>query len=521
MATVEDLENNKYFPQALNLGAEHRADTVVTTYVDGAAYFAAIADVLDGLGGPDDLLYITSWRLHTSMRLRPGGGGGGGELGDRLVDLDAKRVDVRAIVAIPRYSLGASGGSIWWSPWTSGSQLLRAAAAGSVLNKLKETVRDNIASVRWLRDAGPPLSRRVLIDWGGGFDSRHEKCTIAYSSTTGVLHAFVGGLDYALDRFSSEGHPGTPAFNYWHDLGVHLQGGAAEEVLKNFRTRWDETVTLPRRRYWYGGANIYNDNVDPKPPVLKPQSTAAPAGSHPDAGVRIWRSYGPLRVTAFTDTLSLPWQTLPPTGVSEVTVGMSAAIHAAKRYIYVEDQAVNPSQPALLYNHHRVLYPAFSSACADGVKVIFVTQGFAPEGIGISDATPNMSEEIWEWILADLTPKQQRNFALFYRKDTKVHSKLLIVDDEFVAVGSANLWDRSQLGDESEVHAAIVHPGGSASLVADLRVQLWREHLRPQLDGATDSHLRDLDISLGYFRTTWGLGTAADIPDSALVEITP
>jgi phosphatidylserine/phosphatidylglycerophosphate/cardiolipin synthase-like enzyme len=519
MATVEHLEDTKYFPAWLSLGAKHRADTVVTPYVDGTAYFAAIADVLQGLGGPDDLLYFTSWRLNTSLRLRPTPGEP--DLGDRLVDLDAKRVDVRAIVAIPRYSLGSSWGPITWNPTTWGPTLWRDASA--YLNPLKDTVRDNIASVQRLRDAG--LSRRVLIDWGGGFDSRHEKCTIAYSSTTGVLHAFVGGIDYATDRVASEGHLGTPLWNYWHDLGVHLQGGAAEEVLANFGTRWEETATLPPRRYWYSGIHLYNGDVDPKPPVLKPASTKAPAnsptGSYPDAGVRIWRSYGRLRVTGHLgDGLDLPWHSLPPTGVNEITVGLSTAIHAATRYIYVEDQGVNPSALLSLYNAHRVLYPAFMAACATGVvKVIFVTQGYSPEGIWISDATPDMSAEISLRILDGLTSEQQKNFAMFYRKDTKVHSKLIVVDDEFVAVGSANLWDRSQLGDESEVHAAIVHPGGSASLVADLRVRLWREHFGTP--AADDAKLRDLDISLGYFRDTWGSGTAGDVPASALIEIEP
>jgi len=69
------------------------------------------------------------------------------------------------------------------------------------------------------------------------------------------------------------------------------------------------------------------------------------------------------------------------------------------------------------------------------------------------------------------------------------------------------------------VNAAIVHPGRDASLVADLRVQLWREHLRPPPGAASDANLRKLDVSLGYFRDTWGSGRATDLPDSALVEV--
>ena len=75
------------------------------------------------------------------------------------------------------------------------------------------------------------------------------------------------------------------------------------------------------------------------------------------------------------------------------------------------------------------------------------------------------------------------------------------------------------VGDESEVTVAMVHPGGSRSLVADLRVRLWREHMRLPESASVDAGLRDLDNSLGYFRRQWGTGTTSTIPHSALDEV--
>lgn len=518
MATVEELEDTKYFPPLLKLGVKHRADTVVTTHVDGVAYFGAIADVLKTMGGPGDRLYITSWNLEPTLRPLAGES----DLTERLLSLAAAGADVRLIVAVPRYSLGPQGQSPI-SPDYWRTQRMKLGIA--------DVARVNIASVRALRstprNGPPPLEKRVLVDWGGGNDSRHEKCTIAYSATTGELHTFVGGLDFQPDRFADERHLGAPAVNWWHDGGIQLQGGAADAVLDNFWTRWVETETLPARRYWFGGiAELFNPAVEPKPPQLKPPTSplpgSTPAGSHSDAGVRIWRSYASLRVEeVLRDGGRLPWHTLPPTGVVEVSAGLVSAIDAAKRFIYVEDQTLNPSLPARVYNHHQVLFPVIAAACATDVKVIFVTQGYPGPGALAPwfDATPDMSTEIHALILDDLTVAQRRNFALFYLRDTKVHSKLVLVDDEFVSIGSANLWDRSQDGTESEVTAAVVHPGGSASLVADLRVQLWREHLRTSPTPAADAKLRDLGVSLGYFRTHWGTGTSGDIPNSALVEM--
>ena len=89
-----------------------------------------------------------------------------------------------------------------------------------------------------------------------------------------------------------------------------MQGGAAEEVLRNFWTRWDEAATLPSRNYWSGGQNKpYNPSIIAKPGELVPASAPKPvrtsSGSYGDAGARIWRSYGPQRITPLGDSLQL------------------------------------------------------------------------------------------------------------------------------------------------------------------------------------------------------------------------
>src|SRR5262249_11886581 len=139
----------------------------------------------------------------------------------------------------------------------------------------------------------------------------------------------------------------------------------------------------------------------------------------------------------------LPWHTLPSAGVREVRDGLVSAISAAKRFIYVEDQTLNPSDVAVaLYTHHEELYEFVSAACSNDVRVVFVTQGYDPAvPLRSTDAPPGMSSEIRLWILQSLTAAQRRNFALFYLRDTKVHTKLVLVDDEFVSIGSANFWD--------------------------------------------------------------------------------
>ena len=90
-----------------------------------------------------------------------------------------------------------------------------------------------------------------------------------------------------------------------------------------------------------------------------------------------------------------------------------------------------------------------------------------------------------------------------------MHAKLILIDDEFASIGSANFMDRSMQftfqGDDSELTAAAVSTG---TLVSDLRVQLWAEHLRVT-DPAALAEIRDLARSLGFWRPAWGSGLSS------------
>jgi phosphatidylserine/phosphatidylglycerophosphate/cardiolipin synthase-like enzyme len=391
---------------------------------------------------------------------------------------------------------------------------------------VSEYTHQNIRAVTNLRFGlgitSKRIDGRVLMDWGGRADSRHEKSTIIYSSTTHELRAFIGGMDYAPDRMANELHT-TPAPLPWHDVGVELRGGAAMAVLKNFQTRWTETATLPSEHYWMdGGKWVFNSFVE-TPPPSQPTTVAPPvisAGAYAGSSVRILRSYEGIRAfSPWKNLKNLPWSTLPPAGIQEIQSALRQAILEATDYIYVEDQTLNRGIIEETYIKHHILYPIISVALARGVKVIFVSQGKAgPSEMPVSFT---MSNQIRDEILAPLNSAQRENFALYLIADTKVHSKVVLVDDEFASIGSANFWDRSMTGTESELNAAIVHPGGQNSLIADLRVRLWRGHLRVASNAGVDAELRDLRKSLGIWRSTWGWGITFPHPDSALREVTP
>jgi phosphatidylserine/phosphatidylglycerophosphate/cardiolipin synthase-like enzyme len=194
------------------------------------------------------------------MMLHPPGG-------DSLAAILARKaadyaVDVRIIVAAPRFSVGIEGRPVGIADVEHFLSIIGEVGFSNIVHK-------NIRAVRALRAADPagglPLFGRVLIDWGGLWDSRHEKSTVVYSANTNELRAFVGGMDFAPDRLSPEIH--TTA-KYWHDVGVELRGGAAASVLDNFVTRWTETASLPPRLFLFDGlAEKFNANIESTSPT--------------------------------------------------------------------------------------------------------------------------------------------------------------------------------------------------------------------------------------------------------------
>ncbi|OKL62359.1 hypothetical protein UA08_03055 [Talaromyces atroroseus] len=107
-----------------------------------------------------------------------------------------------------------------------------------------------------------------------------------------------------------------------------------------------------------------------------------------------------------------------------------------------------------------------------------------------------VSEEPWE---EDDPETEKQNFI---QEELYVHDKVCIVDDRIVICGSANINDRSQLGNRDSELAIVLEdtdmidstmngqPYRAARLAATLRRHLWREHLGlllPQEYDASDS----------------------------------
>ncbi|KAH7100350.1 phospholipase D/nuclease [Auriculariales sp. MPI-PUGE-AT-0066] len=115
---------------------------------------------------------------------------------------------------------------------------------------------------------------------------------------------------------------------------------------------------------------------------------------------------------------------------------------------------------------------------------------------GLRDDDP-VADSVAQHALGDSTGLLQEKWlgtaeeekAAFFTEQTYIHTKLMIVDDKRVIIGSANFNDRSQRGDGDSEIAIIVEDTDlfesrmdgqaymAARFAATLRRKLWREHL--------------------------------------------
>jgi phosphatidylserine/phosphatidylglycerophosphate/cardiolipin synthase-like enzyme len=277
--------------------------------------------------------------------------------------------------------------------------------------------------------------RCALDDHERPMHCHHEKTVVIDDSL-----AFVGGMDFTLlegDRFDSSAHPARAALG-WHDTGARIAGPAVTDVATHFQLRWREITgeSLP-----LADAIARAGDVDLQVVRTMPEHVYRGAER---GDFRILESY----VRAFK---------------------------AARRLIYVETQYLwSPEITDILAGKLR-------DPPSDDFRMVFVLPAHPTHG---GDNTRGVLAELVD---ADDGAGRALACTLYARAGRArdpiyVHSKLCIVDDEWLTVGSANLNDHSLFND-TELNV-VTH---DADVARRARLRLWEEHLEGNADGdATD-----------------------------------
>jgi phosphatidylserine/phosphatidylglycerophosphate/cardiolipin synthase-like enzyme len=265
----------------------------------------------------------------------------------------------------------------------------------------------------------------------------HEKLVIVDDEV-----AFVGGIDLtalAGDRYDQSDHPFREPAIGWHDASSRIRGPLVRDVAAHFALRWEavagEALALP----------------DP-----------APAG---DVEAQLVRTMpeGAYRVL--------------PRGEFSVLEAYTRALRSARSLVYLENQFLwSPEIVSILEDKLRqppsedfrvvVLLPAKPNNGADD------TRGMLGRLVAADAAGPGGQR----FLAATIQSRTGDRTGALY-----VHAKIGIVDDRWLAVGSANLNEHSLFND-TEVDVVTCDP----RLARDTRVRLWAEHLerdRAEVEG--------------------------------------
>ena len=336
----------------------------------------------------------------------------------------------------------------------------------------------------------------------------------------------------------------TRAEHLWHDVHCRIEGPAVKFVLDNFHGRWNHG------RFWAGhrriGSRIERHRVDPEPNVmlrlgsLEAALAGAPAAYQErtiDAeAVRVHtrsqegttsyrvRELAPMQVQVVRSMprpdyviaqKKPPWNLASHNWEKSCRDAYLVGIRAARRYIYLENQWIadediwNALKEALRRNRGNRQFR---------VVLVLPRRPLAAAGAGRDqdiDLLPHVAESIelglvhTEFHQNAFMPRPA--FGMYcpvqvippgtdvalseddrneFRSDESqiyIHSKVMIVDDEWSLIGSANAGGISLTGavavqDPDTELSVIVKDAGFAR---NFRETLWSEHLERSVSGMT------------------------------------
>jgi phospholipase D1/2 len=367
--------------------------------------------------------------------------------------------------------------------------------------------------------------------------SHHQK-TLVIDHTV----AFIGGLDLCLGRFDLSTHPCTdlgmvplfPGKDYynpaihemsgvddlfsnaiardavprmpWHDVHMMVDGQLANDIALNFIQRW----------------NHHRAEVAPAYPILRPRRL-------------LKRATGSLRCVLLRSCCSWSVGTKTEMSIYQAYIDVIAR---AQRFIYIENQYfISNADGGASDVQNRIAQTLADKVCAcfrdNRPFRVIVVLPIHPEGSPDAATTraimhyqystifrgehallptiirqcPEIQSQIDDWVSFYALRSVGRLRESLACEQIYVHTKLMIVDDRYVILGSANINDRSMMGNrDSEIAVlledmdvlAIASSNNNASNISDptgttatptappiyvgrfaheLRLSLWLEHL--------------------------------------------
>jgi phosphatidylserine/phosphatidylglycerophosphate/cardiolipin synthase-like enzyme len=498
-----------YYPDAIPF----YESSLITPLIDGDAYFADLYDELTLLTtnratgastGSAQRIYLANWVFNKDFELA-----NNKKLTELLRDHAADGVDVRVLLWLNEGAFAWDYVPIYRPP-------------------LEKPQRANIATTQELRTY-PNLEQKVMLNvLDHLYGSSHTKMAFVADTAPAVnrVVAYTGGIDFGGIRKGRPQHPGN---GKWHDIQARIEGDATVPVFEFFKAMWDELVDRrvreesrlitgphmsPHLAGYEGTTRILvgllfdylyavpefaekfpvGDVIIPNIPT-ETKNTVQSLRTVPDVSRHLWavpvgHSFPAIGEEKYIHLSS---------DVYEIYLGFKCAIAAASTYIYIENSVL----------HSRDLLVELKNAIVANseLKVILLT---AAGVTNFSDDIPYHNYYLWEYLYKTLNPDQRGQVVLYKCLQYYTHAKVMIVDDKFVIIGSANISNKSFFSDLEHSISFIDNDGYET--VKEFRQALWGEHFRTT-GTVQDGQIAEIDAALHVWNALWGVpGASFQIP---------
>jgi len=332
---------------------------------------------------------------------------------------------------------------IFWRPDEETAWLRQNAFWGSTAHTDLLHHRRSGVKIRW--DRAEP-----------GF-CQHQKSWLVDAGDANET-AFVGGINLNPHSMVSPGHCGE---GHNHDVYLELAGPSVVDVHHNFVQRWNEaSERLAEDGLWGTGCEVNLQSPDRVPAKRGPVIVQIQRTMHPGR-------YADGRATPEGAPYDIA------SGERSNFEQYCAAILAARRSIYIENQQIDV--PEIMDCLHRAL--------TRGVEVVLLMPSDLEGALQSQPELPTAHEPLVKFgVFANFMLAGIAGIgADGDRKSVYVHSKLMVVDDEWATVGSCNLHRFSLFGN-GEMNAAFSDP----PTVRAFRCELLQEHLGRDTAGMDD-----------------------------------
>lgn len=307
----------------------------------------------------------------------------------------------------------------------------------------------------WIFNGKTNERLRFCYDRADAFDASHHQKFVVVDGSLG----FVGGLDLCASRWDERDHRADNAlrvdsdgksYRTFHDLQTYHTGPLVGQLAELFQQRWQTVcgdclvLPVPERT---PNSLPFQASIDIGPATVAISRTEVKANNHDKPILEIRQ--------LFID-----------------------AIDAAEQLIYIENQYCSSEAIG------KALIERMKQRRRPRLQIVLIIAKAAEaflEQLSIDIAQSRIIRS-----LRETAADTGHALGIYYpasadaegaEVDTYIHSKLLLVDDRFLSVGSANINNRS-MGYDTELNVAWDDVPGSAlsAKIRSVRVDLLAEH---------------------------------------------